>query len=328
MDFINPKIDFAFKKIFGDEQNKDILISFLNAILYDAQPIILDLEILDPYLAPKRSGLKDTFLDIRAQIRGGEYVIIEMQVLAVEGFAKRVLYNVTKAYSTQLKPKEDYTTLSPVIGLTITDFVMFKKIETVRSRFVLYDKEHEVEYPDNEIELVFVELPKFKKQLPELETLTEKWLYFLRYADTLEEVPEPMQAEPVIDKAFQIANRVNLTQEELDELEQREFFVRDMQRLVASSVQAIQKAKKEIQQAREKAQQAEEKAQQAEEKAQQAEEEAQQAEEEAQQAEEEGKRERSIEIARQLLDVLDDKIISQKTGLTIEEVRRLREEGK
>ena len=48
MDFINPKIDFAFKKIFGDEQHKDILISFLNAILYADQPAIQDLQILDP----------------------------------------------------------------------------------------------------------------------------------------------------------------------------------------------------------------------------------------------------------------------------------------
>jgi predicted transposase/invertase (TIGR01784 family) len=53
MIFINPKTDFAFKKIFGSEQSKDILISFLNALLYDAQPIIEDLEILNPYLAPR-----------------------------------------------------------------------------------------------------------------------------------------------------------------------------------------------------------------------------------------------------------------------------------
>ncbi len=58
MIFINPKTDFAFKKIFGSEQSKDILISFLNALLYEARPVIEDLEILNPYLAPKIRGIK------------------------------------------------------------------------------------------------------------------------------------------------------------------------------------------------------------------------------------------------------------------------------
>ena len=61
MVFINPKIDFAFKKIFGSEDSKDILISFLNALIYDEQPIIQDLEILNPYIAPKIRGVKDTY---------------------------------------------------------------------------------------------------------------------------------------------------------------------------------------------------------------------------------------------------------------------------
>ena len=68
MIFINPKIDFAFKKIFGSEESKDILISFLNALIYDSQPVITDLEILNPYVTPKIRGLKDSYLDIKAQI--------------------------------------------------------------------------------------------------------------------------------------------------------------------------------------------------------------------------------------------------------------------
>jgi predicted transposase/invertase (TIGR01784 family) len=69
MIFINPKIDFAFKKIFGSEDSKDILISFLNALIYEEKPVIQDLEILNPYLAPKIRGVKDTYLDIKARIK-------------------------------------------------------------------------------------------------------------------------------------------------------------------------------------------------------------------------------------------------------------------
>ncbi len=90
MVFINPKTDFAFKKIFGSTDSKDILISFLNALLYEGEPIIEDLEIIDPYAASKVRGLKDTYLDVKAKITGNKTVIIEMQVLNLAAFEKRV----------------------------------------------------------------------------------------------------------------------------------------------------------------------------------------------------------------------------------------------
>jgi predicted transposase/invertase (TIGR01784 family) len=62
--FINPKTDFAFKKIFGSKKSKDILISFLDAILYNAEGVILDLGILDPYQTPRIKGIKDSYLDL------------------------------------------------------------------------------------------------------------------------------------------------------------------------------------------------------------------------------------------------------------------------
>jgi predicted transposase/invertase (TIGR01784 family) len=109
--FINPKTDFAFKKIFGSKKSKDILISFLDAILYNAGGTILDLEILDPYQAPRIKGIKDSYLDVKATITGNKTVIIEMQVLNVLGFEKRVLYNAAKAFSIQLGVGEDYALL-------------------------------------------------------------------------------------------------------------------------------------------------------------------------------------------------------------------------
>ncbi len=89
--FINPKTDFAFKKIFGSPQSKDILISFLNAMLYEGDPTIQDLRILDPYQAPRIEGVKESYLDVKAELNNGKAVIIEMQVLNVLGFKKRVL---------------------------------------------------------------------------------------------------------------------------------------------------------------------------------------------------------------------------------------------
>ena len=122
MRFLNPKTDFAFKKIFGSEQSKDILISFLNALVYEGQPTIEDLAIIDPYQAPQLKGMKDTFLDVKAKLRNKTNVIIEMQVLNVLGFEKRVLYNAAKSFSIQLDRGYEYDRLYPVVALTITDF--------------------------------------------------------------------------------------------------------------------------------------------------------------------------------------------------------------
>jgi predicted transposase/invertase (TIGR01784 family) len=227
MNFINPKTDFAFKKIFGSSESKDILISFLNALLYEAQPVIEDLEILDPYLAPKIQGVKDTYLDVKAKITGNKTVIIEMQVLNVESFEKRILYNAAKAYSVQLKKGDKYDLLNPVIALTITDFQMFESLGTVISRFVLKEKTFFVDFLTNELEFVFVELPKFNKTLEELETLTDKWIYFMKTARTLDFVPEQLGNVPELCHAFSIANEANLGPEELEDLERREIYIQD-----------------------------------------------------------------------------------------------------
>lgn len=227
MVFINPKTDFAFKRIFGSTDSKDILISFLNALLYEGQPIIENLEIIDPYSASKVHGFKDTYLDVKAQITGNKTVIIEMQVLNVAAFDKRVLYNAAKAYSTQLKSGEGYSKLNPVIALTITDFEMFENQEEVISHFVFKEKQKLFDYPNNELEMVFVELPKFPKELDELETLTEKWIYFMKNTSKLETVPETMGTVPEIQKAFGIANQANLNRQELEDLEKREMFIED-----------------------------------------------------------------------------------------------------
>jgi predicted transposase/invertase (TIGR01784 family) len=224
--FINPKTDFAFKKIFGSKQSKDILISFLDAILYQNTSTIADLEILDPYQAPRIKGIKESFLDVKATLQNGLTVIIEMQVLNVLGFDKRVLYNAAKAFSIQLNVGEDYAMLNPIIALTITDFEMFPNSPKVISSFALREKEEMTSYSDD-IELVFVELPKFQKELDGLTDLTDKWIYFLKNASNLQSVPSTMQSESALNHAFTIAEQSRLTRDELEMLEKREMFLHD-----------------------------------------------------------------------------------------------------
>jgi predicted transposase/invertase (TIGR01784 family) len=275
--FINPKTDFAFKKIFGSKESKDILISFLNAIVYNEQDTIQDLVILDPYQAPRIKGIKDSYLDVKATLVDGTTVIIEMQVLNVLGFEKRVLYNAAKAFSIQLGLGEDYTLLNPVIALTITDFEMFPGNERIISRYRLKEKDDLTDYSDD-IELIFVELPKFTKELNDVETLLDKWLYFLKSANQLTSVPPKMGEIPAINHAFTVAQQSKLSRKELEILEKRQMFLHDNRN-------AILKARQEGEQV--------------------------------------GEKRKALEIARQLLDVLDVETISHKTGLSVAEIQQL-----
>ncbi len=289
MVFINPKIDFAFKKIFGSEGSKDILISFLNALIYEEQPIIEDLEILNPYLAPKIRGVKNTYLDIKAKITDagtGEQrtVIIEMQVLNVEGFEKRILYNAAKSYSTQLMSGQGYNLLNPVIALTITDFVMFSELSNVTSKFVLKEKDFLIDYPIYDIELIFVELPKFKKQLPDLETVVDKWLYFLSNARSLPDVPAVMNDIPEIKKAFYIANQANLTSDELEDQEKEEIYIQDQRGVVTKAI------KQGLEQGLEQG----------------------------------VKQEKAAIAQKMLLNLMDDRLICQITGLSLDELEAMK----
>lgn len=284
--FIDPKTDFAFKKIFGSPQSKAILISFLNALLYESVPTIQDLNIIDPYQAPRVEGIKNSYLDVKATLTDGQLVIIEMQVLNVLGFERRVLYNAAKAFATQLKVGEDYAQLDPVIALTITSFEMFEHSDRVVSRYRLKEVHDLTDY-SGDIELVFAELPKLKKGADELSTLADKWLYFIKEASRLETVPASLDQEPAIHSAFEVARQSILTQAEMEILEKQAMFIHDSRNAVLLGQQQGMKQGLE-------------------------------------QGLEQGKREEKMAITRTLLNnQIPLETISQSTGLTIAELEEL-----
>ncbi len=223
MNFLDIKTDFAFKKVFGSEGSKDLLISFLNSVIeFDQQQTITDVTIVDPYSIPLLKGMKDTFVDVKAELSDNTKVIIEMQVLNHEGFEKRVLYNAAKNYSLQLKKGDPYHLLNPVIALTITDFILFKNTDELINNFKLLEKNQFIQYSDD-IELIFIELPKFHKTEAELSSIQDKWLYFIKNAGNLDYIPKNLDQE--LEKAFNIANEANLSEEELELQHKKKDFI-------------------------------------------------------------------------------------------------------
>jgi len=301
MQFLDVKTDYAFKKVFGSDNSKVRLIKFLNAIIYKDEEIkIADLTIEDPYNIPLIKGMKDTFVDVKARLNNNKVVIIEMQVLNHNGFEKRVLYNAAKNYSVQLNKKDEYHLLNPVIALTIVDFMMFKDTEKYINRFKLLEKEEFISYSDD-IELVFVELPKFKKELEELKEIQDEWIYFIQNAGSLEYIPQSFDND--IKDALECVNEANLTKKELEIQHKRKEFI-SIQKLaiMKANDDGFLKGREEgMEQGREQGR-----------------------EEGREQGREEGIEQEKIKIAKNLLDVLDDETISLKTGLTVKQINKLR----
>ncbi|KJU87417.1 transposase, partial [Candidatus Magnetobacterium bavaricum] len=179
MRFVDVKSDIAFKRIFGNEARKEILISFLNAVLgLSGDREIGEITILSPYQAPKIDELKYTVVDIRAVDKRGVIFIIEIQVQREKGFTKRVLYYTSKAYINQLGKGEDYPMLKKVIYIGIVDFNIFDGDNYLTRHLILDTVTLKNELED--FEFNFIELPKFNKKEDEVESIIEKWVYFIK----------------------------------------------------------------------------------------------------------------------------------------------------
>ena len=235
MKFISPRADFAFKRIFGSEADTSKLISLLNAILANqGDERIVTIDILNPYNAPKIAILKDSYLDLRARDANGKQYLIEMQVANVQGMHKRVLYNACKQYGNQLNQGDDYLLLSEVIGITFTDFVLFDSTPELRNSFMLRDALGNIYTHD--LELIFIELPKFmigKDELQQLRSDFDRWMYFLKYADGLQVRPKEFDSDPAICSAFEAASVASMSAQELDLYEDNLTLIRDQRGRIA-----------------------------------------------------------------------------------------------
>lgn len=295
--FLDPKNDFAFVQIFGTEKNKDILIHFLNDVLRfrkDAQ--VTEVSFLKTIQDPEIAAYRQSIIDVLCQNQNGEQFIVEMQITHHKGFEKRAQYYAAKAYSQQILKEDDnhkkmavYAKLKGVIFLAIADFVMFpeKQGGWKSEHRILDEKTYENDLKD--FYFVFIELPKFKKKINELVTLEEKWCYFFKHADesTFTEIEYLASQDPIIKRAFEAIDQASWTEEEL----------RTYERITKANLDnlAVEQQKIEDAEARGKA---------------------------------EGKFEEKIKIAGNLLlQKIDINTISVVTGLSIEEINKLKSKG-
>jgi predicted transposase/invertase (TIGR01784 family) len=215
MQFADVKTDIAFRKIFGNEQHKEILIGFLNAVLdFQGDRRIQSITLKNPWQAPDLPLLKETILDIKAVDHRGITFIVEMQIKDNPGFDKRALYYTTKAYTAQIHKGDDYPKLNQVIFIAILDFNSFDGEQYLTRHLILNKETLQQELRD--FEFNFIELRKFNKQEAELDSLVEKWIYFIKNAGNLKMIPHSAEGIPELKEAYTQATMNTWSQEELD----------------------------------------------------------------------------------------------------------------
>ncbi len=225
MNFADITNDIAFRKIFGNENKKKSLISFLNAVINLPQnEPITDVEITNPYQLGTLSGGKSTIVDVKAKDKNGNAFIVEMQVADFDFFHKRILYYTSQSYVAQIIAGEQYDKLKPVYFIGILQFEIGCN-PNYYSRHKVLDVETQ-EHVIRDVEFNFIELPKFQKTLEQLDNNIDQWTYFIKNAKNLKLIPEDVKDEG-LKEAYQEADRQNWTQLELDDYLRASLKIRD-----------------------------------------------------------------------------------------------------
>ncbi len=224
---INPRVDFAFKKLFGAEENKDILINFINAIV-SKDDRVADIVLLNPYNNKEHSSDKLSILDIKATDEKGRRYNIEMQITDQVYYNQRALYYWSKLYSSQLQSGNAFNDLKKTISISILNFDCFDKEPDYHNVFkILNIRSHESYFED--LELHFIELNKFNAELSHIKTALDRWANFLKRANyySSETLPKELSVEPAIKKAFESLEQLSMNAEEVEIYEARLKWLRD-----------------------------------------------------------------------------------------------------
>src|SRR5580692_179892 len=215
MAFLDPTKDIAFKKLFGNQNKKEILINFLNNVLERPKgEKIVEVTINDPnnypeFVAPvepeedveqaknskqkkqKYNKSKYSIVDVSATDQTGKNYIIEVQVSNQESYGERAQYYSSVAVARQLNSTQEYPTLTPVIFIGVLCFDLFEDKDYLSHHFILNKKTQS--HGLRLMEWHFIELKKFKKKLNELNNVIDEWCYFLKNIKEFSDMPTELQ---------------------------------------------------------------------------------------------------------------------------------------
>ena len=221
MEKISPRVDLVFKKIFGVEENKDLLISLINSIV-GTEDQVEDITLLNPYNAQNFRQDKLSILDVKATNQDGKRFNIEIQISDEADYDKRALYYWAKLYTEQLQAGQDYSLLAKAIGIHILNFTSIPEARNYHNVFHITEKENGFTY-FKDLELHTIELNKFTRDSSEeladivakTKNALDRWLAFLTRHDLLkfDQLPKELDNEE-LKKALKILDVLSFSQEE------------------------------------------------------------------------------------------------------------------
>lgn len=213
--YLDPKADLTFKRVFGE--HKDLLISFLNALL-PLQPgqEITDIEYLPAEMVPLTPDKKDTIVDVRCTEKAGRQFLVEMQMYWTCEFRQRTLFNTCKAYSRPLEKGKEYRDLKPIYTLSLVNDIAFPEYkDEFYHEFVPTHRNHQEAVIDD-FSMIFVELPKFRPTTWADRKMAVLWLRFLtEINEKVRQAPAEMTEDHLVAKALSIVEESAYSDAEL-----------------------------------------------------------------------------------------------------------------
>ena len=218
--YINPFTDYGFKRLFGEEPNKDLLLDFLNELLKEKEGIIKELSYLPNEKLPISVGDRRAIFDIYCTNEKGEQFIVEMQKAEQKFFKDRTIYYSTFPIQEQARNKDRFWDfeLKAVYTVGILDFV-FEESEPDKYRHdvkLTEQETHKVFY--DKLNYIYLEMPKFMKSENELETHFDKWMFVLKNLPKLDRIPVELK-EKIFLKLFETAEIAKLNPDEYKQYE-------------------------------------------------------------------------------------------------------------
>lgn len=231
--YINPFTDFGFKKIFGEEASKPLLLDFLNALL-PQQKKITNLSFKDKEQLGQTEADRKAIYDIFCENESGEKFIVELQKAKQNYFKERTIYYSTFPIKEQAEKGEWNYNLKAVYCIGILDFTFDDyKNEPEKSEVVhtikLKNQNGETFY--EKLTYIYLEMPNFKLSENELKTRLDKWLYFIKHLEDFQTIPAIFKEEVFI-KAFEKAELAKFNEAELASYENSLKVYRDLKGVI------------------------------------------------------------------------------------------------
>ena len=229
---LNPMADIFVRYLLGSEDNKDILIDFINAVFAQkGHELIVEIKLLNPFNLRTVRETKESILDVKARDSNGRWINIEIQIDNDGSYANRSLYYWAKNYAGQLGSGEGYGKLNPAVCINLLDFEIFPQLPGYHSCFQVTEVEQPEYILSEHLQIHFIELPK--NQLQSTDQVTndlDRWCYYFEHEGSVEEeeMTVLLNENQALDRAHRVYRDFTANAELMDMAEAREKWLKDM----------------------------------------------------------------------------------------------------